>query len=457
MSLASDALAMARAGVQAADPGPAVAEALGTTSVTRWLGRGTGTVHLVALGKAAPAMTATAARSLGPRLAGGIAVVGEPGLRPVPNVTFIVGSHPVPTSASFHAGEAVLAYVGGLSEADRVVFLVSGGGSSLAEAPAGGLGLSAVRRTNDALLASGAPIQAVNTIRRHLSALKGGRLAAATRAGRHLTLAVSDVVGDRPEEVASGPTVADPTTFADALAAVEEHRLVDRLPLEVLAHLREGAEGTWPETVKPGDPLLRRGRFRLVASNELALRGAAEEAGRRGYRPTVLGGQLTGETVPAALVFVERMLRSEGPGPVAVLAGGETTVTLPAHFGKGGRNQEFAVAAGVALAGRAEAGVLSIGTDGIDGPTDAAGGWVDGTSAATAEGMGIPLASVLARHNAYDALARLGGLVRTGPTGTNVMDLHIGLIRRPREPKRATRAAPTGRARRGARSTPMRA
>jgi glycerate 2-kinase len=432
MSLASDALAIAKAGIAAADPSRAVTNAFRSSAVDRWLGHRRDSVHVVALGKGAASMTGAAVERLGPRFAGGISVVPGLGGSAPAGVDFLVGSHPLPTSASFHAGESLLAYVGRLSPADRVLFLLSGGGSSLAEAPAGGLGLSAVRRTTEALLASGAPIAGVNVVRRHLSALKGGRLAAASRAGRHFTFAISDVVGDRPEEIASGPTVADPTTFADAMEAVDQYRLADRLPLEVLTHLREGVEGRWPETVKPGDPALRRGRFQLVATNLTALRGAANEARRRGYRPTVLPGHLAGETIPSAWVFADRLLRSPGDRPVAVLAGGETSVTLPAHPGKGGRNQEFALASAVAIAGHRGVGVLSIGTDGIDGPTDAAGGFVDWTTGGKAERLGVPIASALAGHTSYDALERLGGLVRTGPTGTNVMDLHVGLRRRPR-------------------------
>jgi glycerate 2-kinase len=429
MSLDSDALRIALAGVRAVDPARAVREAMARPAVGRRLGGVPASVHLVALGKAARAMVEAASEALGSRSAGGVAVVREPGRIRAAGVTVIAGSHPMPTAASFHAGETLLRYVSGLSPSDRVVFLISGGGSSLAEAPAEGLGLSAVRRTTETLLASGAPIQAMNVLRRHLSAVKGGRLAAACRAGRWLTLAISDVVGDGPQEIASGPTVGDPTTFADALAAVDRYRLADRLPQEVVKYLRDGDAGRHPETVKPDDPRLALGRFRLVATNRLALEGAVAEARSRGYRPVLVSGQLTGETASVAEAFAQRLRAVASGAPVALLGGGETTVTLNAKPGRGGRNQEFVLAAASTLRGFRRSLVLSLGTDGIDGPTDAAGGWVDDRTMGRADGLGIDLGTALRRHDTYEPLDRLGGLLRTGPTGTNVMDLHVGLAR----------------------------
>jgi glycerate 2-kinase len=451
MTLASDALAIAVAGVEAVDPARAVQQVLARPAADRSLGLEPASVHLVALGKAARPMVEAASAVLGARSAGGLAVLREGGKIRAAGVAPLVGSHPLPTAASFRAGEALLRYVEALGPSDRVVFLISGGGSSLAEAPAWGLGLSAVRRTTEALLASGAPIQAMNLLRRHLSAVKGGRLAAACRAGRWLTLAISDVVGDAPYEIASGPTVGDPTTFAEALVAVEKYRLTDRLPLETIHYLREGAEGRRPETVKPGDERLRAGQFRLVATNRTAVRGAVVEAVRRRYRPVVVSGQLVGETLGVGTAFAERLTALARRGPVALVAGGETTVTLGTASGRGGRNQEFALGASLVLAGHPGTLVLSLGTDGIDGPTDAAGGWVDDRTTGRAARLGVDLPSAIRRHDTYDALARLGGLLRTGPTGTNVMDLHVGLAAR-----RPTRRVSASGGRRG-RTTPRRA
>ena len=436
MSHASDALEIARAGIRAVDPALAVRTGFRSGAVDRWLGRRKGAIHIVAIGKAAGPMAMAAAAELGARLAGGVAVVREAETVLPSSVGRLVGSHPLPTGASFRAGAAVLSYVGHLTPLDRVLFLISGGGSSLAESPADGVGLSAVRRTTEALLASGAPIQSMNSIRRHLSALKGGRLAAATGAARWTTFAISDVVGDAPEEVASGPTVEDPTTFADAQTAVERYGLTDRLPPAVLRHLEEGAAGRHVETIKPGDPRLAGGRFQFVATNRLALRGAAAEAVRRGFRVVVTSGHLTGETLPVGTAFAGKVSRIRSGRPVALLAGGETTVTLTEHSGTGGRNQEFALAGAPVLDGKAGRLVLSIGTDGVDGPTDAAGGWSDGQTMAKARALGIDVIARLARHDAYPTLEALGQLVRTGPTGTNVMDLHVGLAV-PASPKRS--------------------
>jgi glycerate 2-kinase len=436
MTLVSDALAIARAGIRAADPGRAVRRevrrgpgglALGASSLRPGSG---GRVHLVALGKAAGAMVDAAAGVLGPA-ALGIAITPRGYPAPRSTIPVVYGDHPVPRRASFRAGAALLRYVAALPPEDAVLFLISGGGSAVAEVPAPSLTPDDLTRTTELLLASGAPIGSMNAIRRHLSLLKGGRLAQATAARGIATVVVSDVVGDPPADIASGPTVGDPSTYADALRAVRAYHLSRRLPARVIRLLVAGARGDRPETPKPGDPRFRRTPFRLAATNRTALGAAAREARRRGFRTNLLSSRVTGETAPVARVFARRLRRAaaERPNrPVALLSGGETTVTLGRHPGRGGRNQEFALAAASELAGE-NALVLSVGTDGIDGPTDAAGGWTDGQSTALARRRGVDLEAALRRHAAYDALARLGGLVRTGPTGTNVMDLHLGLSR----------------------------
>ena len=441
MTLGSDALAIARAGVEAVEPAGAVARAFRVRNGRLWVGgeRLAGAqperVHAVALGKAASAMYDAAHRALEGFFGGGFAVVHEGYPPPEAPATLAFGEHPVPGHGSFEAGSALLGFVRGLAVEDSVVFLVSGGGSSLAEAPAPGVEALDVARTTAALLASGAPIQAMNAIRRHLSAVKGGRLAAATGAGRFATLAVSDVVGDRPCEIASGPTVADPTTYSDALVAVHRYHLADTLPAGVLHHLGEGVAGRRPETPKDGDPRLARGSFRLVATNRDALLAAEREARRRRYRTTLLSSEIVGETREVARVhgaLLAELVRSGAPGRRCLLSGGETTVTLGPEAGRGGRNQEFALSIAPVLVGLPGVHALSVGTDGIDGPTDAAGGWVDGETMARAAERGVEVEAALETHRAYDALERLGELVRTGPTGTNVMDLHILLHSAPR-------------------------
>jgi hydroxypyruvate reductase len=273
----------------------------------------------------------------------------------------------------------------------------------------------------------------MNAVRRHMSLIKGGQLARATVARTFGTLALSDVVGDTPEDIASGPTVPDPSTYQDALEVVRRYRLASRLPARVVRHLRDGACGRWPETPKPGDPRFQGAPFVLAATNRTAIEAAAREARRRRYLPRIVSRPLVGETQPVARAFARRLRHLNFPHRTrarALLAGGETTVSLGPHPGRGGRNQEFSLAAAAEIAGK-DMLVLSIGTDGIDGPTDAAGGWANGGTVERAHRRGVNLGKALAKHAAYDALVSLGSLVRTGPTGTNVMDLHVGLARFP--------------------------
>ncbi len=349
---------------------------------------------------------------------------------PADGAPAVFGNHPVPGPASFVAGARLLDHVRKLAADDVVLFLLSGGGSATVEVPAPQVRPEDLARTVTVLLASGVPLGAMNTVRRHLSLLKGGRLAQACPSRRFATVVISDVVGDVPADIASGPTVADPTTFYDALEVVRRFRLARRLPPRVVARLRCGARGELAETAKPGDTRLDRAPFALAATNRQALEAARAEARRRGFRTRLVARPIVGETQRAAASFVRQLLasstRSRPFRPLALIAGGETTVTLGPRHGRGGRNSEFAAATARRLRGE-EAVVLSVGTDGIDGPTDAAGGWVDGRSYERAVGLGIELDEALVSHDTYAVLERLGSLVRTGPTGTNVTDVHVGL------------------------------
>ena len=433
MTLASDAFAIARAGIRSVDPGTAVRHTFRRSRA--WLELGArriplspaGRIHLIAIGKAAGAMIDAAIAVAGPG-ADGLAVTPRGYPPPRASIPTLYGDHPVPGRGSFRAGRRLLDHVASIPGRDAVVFLLSGGGSAVAESPAEGVSPTEVAATTRALLASGATISEMNAIRRHLSAIKGGRLALATGADRFGSIAISDVVGDAPSDIASGPTVADPSTFGDALHAVDAHHLRSRLPPGVLRYLESGDRGRRPETPKGGEPRLRRAPFVIAASNRVALAASAREARRRGYRVRTLSSWMTGETREIAERFTRTLMAARSQGRFALLGGGETTVTLARGSGRGGRNQEFALAGLAPLEGR-RALVLSIGTDGIDGPTDAAGGWVDGRSAGRARARGVDVTAALGHHASYDALERIGGLVRTGPTGTNVMDLHVGLRR----------------------------
>ena len=437
MTLASDALAIARAGIAAVDPGRAVRGAIRVDAGRLSIGgrllpaRMTGPVHPVAFGKAAAAMLDAAATALGPRLGTGIAVVRSGNPVPRTPVELIESDHPVPTDRSVAAGRRLLEFVARLPGDEPTLFLVSGGASALVEVPAGSLTAADVARVNEALLDGGVPIQGMNTVRRHLSLVKGGRLGAATASNTFVTLAVSDVVGDAPQDVASGPTVGDPTSYQDALEVLARYHLARSVPYRVLRHLSAGAAGRIAPNPGPDDPRLRRGLFVFVATNRRALAASAVEARRRGYRSGILSSTLVGESREVGESFARRLRAAVPRGraalPRCVLAGGETTVTLGTSPGRGGRNQEFALAGARVLAGRPFVHLLSVGTDGIDGPTDAAGGWTDGATLDRASLHNVDIDRALARHDAYPALKRLGELVVLGPTGTNVMDLHVGL------------------------------
>lgn len=442
MTLASDSAGILRAALRAADPRVAVRRALHLRPGRLGLPGGRvlrlppgSRVHLLALGKAAGPMADAAVAVLGRRFAGGIAALREGTPPPLAAVETLRGEHPVPGGGSVRAGRRLLAYAGAIPEGDRALFLLSGGGSAIAEVPAPPLTLADLAATARVLLRSGAPIQSLNIVRRHLSSFKGGRLGAGCAAGEWAALAISDVVGDTPWDIASGPTVADPTRFAEALAVARREGFLGRLPGRVRRHLTEGSAGRRPETPKPGDRALARGSFHLLATNRTALKAAAGEARRRGYRAELLSSRVVGESRAVGLlhgeILAERARDGRARGlPACLLSGGETTVTITGPAGRGGRNQEFVLAAVPALAGLRSVRLTSLGSDGIDGPTDAAGGWVDGRTAARAARRGVDLAAALRRHASYDALEALGGLVRTGPTGTNVMDLHVGLAGR---------------------------
>lgn len=437
MTLASDALAIARAGIAAVDPGRCVTEAIEREgNVLRVAGRRLPLppgrrIRIAAFGKASAAMADAAIDALGPYAGQALVVVRRGNPPPRASVERLEGDHPVPTARSEQAGRRLLDFAASAGPDEPTVYLVSGGGSAIVEVPADGITIDDIAATNEALLASGAPIQAMNVVRRHLSLLKGGRLALATRSRRVVTLALSDVVGDDPADIASGPTVGDPSRFKDAVRVVERYGLGPRLPRSVRKRLDDGLQGRCEENPAPHDPRLAGHRFHFVATNRRALAASASEARRRGFRTTLLSSTMVGESEKVGVAFARRLLELHR-GPAApsgrcLLGGGETTVTLGRHHGVGGRNQEFALAAARPLAGVAFLYLLSIGTDGIDGPTDAAGGSVDGATVDRARNAGVDIDRALATHDAYPALRRVGGLLRTGPTGTNVMDLHIGL------------------------------
>lgn len=347
---------------------------------------------------------------------------------PTGRIEVAESSHPVPDEAGAAAAARLLALAGEAREGDLVLFLVSGGGSSLITLPAPGLALEELKAVNRALLASGATIHEMNVIRRHLSAISGGRLAAAAHPARVVTLAISDVPGDDPTVIASGPTVPDPSSFAEARALVAHYRMA--LPAAAAAHLAAAAE----ETPKPGDPRLGTPDYRFIATPQMALLAAAAEARASGLTPLILGDALEGEArgLGLALAGIARAVRAHGhplPAPCLLLSGGETTVTIgPEGAGRGGRNTECLLGLAVALEGAPGIWALMGDTDGIDGTEDAAGAVAAPDSLTRARAAGLDPRAVLAKHDSYGLFATIGDLVRTGPTLTNVNDLRAILI-----------------------------
>jgi hydroxypyruvate reductase len=337
----------------------------------------------------------------------------------------------VPNEASVDAARKVVARLEALGSEDTLLFLISGGGSALLTWPAGRLSLEDLQRTTEVLLAAGASIDELNVVRKHLDLVKGGRLARFGSPGRTLLLALSDVIGDRLDVIASGPLTADPSTYGEALTVVERRGVWRDLPGRVREHLIRGRDGEIEETPKPGDPRLEAVESRIVGGNRAAVEAAAAEAERRGYETLVLTTQLGGESRFAGgmLAAVAREVVGSGApvtAPACILAAGETTVTVRGQ-GSGGRNQELALGAVEGLAGL-PALLGSVGTDGIDGPTDAAGALAFGDTLERARDRGLDVARALERNDSHGFFEALGDLVVTGSTGTNVMDLQILLV-----------------------------
>jgi hydroxypyruvate reductase len=383
---------------------------------------------VIAAGKAAPAMATAAARRLGSRVRAGLVVAAAPAQVP-DGFELIVGGHPLPTDPSERAGRRALALAESCGPDERLVVLLSGGASALMAVPADGVALDDKRATTARLLRAGADIHALNTVRKHLSAMKGGWLAA--RAGGACdALAISDVVGDDPSIIASGPTVADVSRFEDALDVLRRFGGEGAYPSAAVARLRRGADGAVPETPKPGDARIALTTTTVIGSRRNAMAGALEAAGALGYHVLRLDDPVVGEARTTAVAHLRAVLaRSAGLGrPACIVSSGETTVHVTGH-GTGGRNQEFALAAAAPLAGAgAPAIVASVGTDGIDGPTDAAGALADSTTIERARAAGLLPDRYLSDNNAYAFFDALGDLIHTGATGTNVGDLQVILL-----------------------------
>ncbi|MBS1190133.1 MAG: glycerate kinase [Rhodocyclaceae bacterium] len=387
---------------------------------------GDGRLIVVGAGKASAAM-ARAVEDHWPGELDGLVVTRYGHGVPCRRIEVVEAAHPVPDAAGEAAAARILERVRGLGAEDRVLALISGGGSALLAAPAPGVTLAQKRAVTGALLKSGASIAEMNCVRKHLSAVKGGRLAAAAWPARVLTLAISDVPGDDPAVIASGPTVADPTTCADALAILERYRIA--IAPALWARLKAGEL----ETPKPGDPRLEKSAFRLVASPLQMLQAAAETARAAGVAPLILGDAIEGEAREVAKALAGIALSCARHGlpakpPCVLLSGGETTVTLRGG-GRGGRNTEFLLALALALDGAPGIHALAADTDGIDGSEDNAGAFVGPDTLERARGTGINPHQRLEDNDAWGFFSALGNLLVTGPTRTNVNDFRAILVR----------------------------
>ncbi len=385
-----------------------------------------GRTVVVGAGKAAAAM-AQAVEAHWPAPLEGLAVTRYGQKLPTRFIEIAESSHPVPDAAGEAAARRMLARVAGLGPDDLVLCLMSGGASALLSLPAEGLTLADKQEVNRALLRSGASIHEMNCVRKHLSAIKGGRLAAACGRAQLVTLAISDVPGDDPSVIGSGPTVADPTSFADARAIIAKYGIAP--PAAVTRRLASGADA---ETPKPGDPRLAHARYRLIATPQMSLEAAAAKARAAGIRPLILSDSLEGEAreVARALAAIARQVVRFGQpveAPGVLLSGGEATVTVRGK-GKGGRNSELLLALALALAGEPRIHALAAGTDGIDGSEDNAGALIGPDTLARAQAGGLAPLALLDDNDSYSFFAATGDLLVTGPTHTNVNDFRAILI-----------------------------
>jgi len=340
--------------------------------------------------------------------------------------------HPIPTARNIEASRRIASAALGLTDRDHLLVLMSGGASAHLAWPAEGLQLEDLQTVTSMLLRAGASIDELNTVRKHLERLKGGRLAAMARCASIRTLVLCDVLpdedGPRLDMVSSGPTIPDATTYAQAIEVVER-RLGDRCPEAVRRHLDRGEAGDLPETPEPGDPAIAHARARSIGDNTILRLAAARAAEDLGYKASVIKASITGPAADEGRAFALRAVQAtRGTKPSAIIAGGETTVDVGAATGKGGRNQEFALAAAQAIRGSTGVAIASVGSDGVDGPTNAAGAIVDGDSWDRIERGGRRPEEALQNHDSYPALDLARDLVRTGPTGSNLNDLMLALI-----------------------------
>lgn len=388
---------------------------------------------VVGFGKASPAMAQAMEDALGDLIDAGVVITkyghghaGQGG-----KIRLFESGHPIPDENGCKAAGEIVNLVGPADGRTLVVCLISGGGSSLFVSPRRGITLAEKRVVTDLLLKSGADIGELNTVRKHLSMVKGGRFAEIVHPATTVSLILSDVIGDRLDVIASGPTAPDPSTYNDAVAVLAKYGLIEKVPEPVAMLLDMGTRGVIPETPKPGDPVFAKVTNRVVGSNLTALEAARSRAEALGFRAEIVSAEISGEARETGRWLARKALAAQGSmgmrEPLYLISGGETTVSVTGE-GKGGRNMELALAFALEIEGTSGITLLSAGTDGTDGPTDAAGAVVDGMTTAAARAAGIDPEAYLRDNDSYEFFRKSGGLLVTGPTGTNVMDLQLVLI-----------------------------
>ena len=433
-----DALAIFESGVKAVDPARAVKNHVRLEGNCLAVGKKAidlsrfDRISVVGAGKASVSMAQAVEEILGGRLNSGLVNTKYGYSVPLKRVQVIEAGHPVPDEAGFCGSQKIAQFLEKTDKKDLVFFLISGGGSALLPYPVEGITLEDKQMMTRILLEVGASIHEINTLRKHLSQVKGGRLARLAHPSTLVSLILSDVIGDDLDSIASGPTVPDHTTFDDCLDILEKYRILNRIPPAVAEIIYKGARGEIEETPKPGDPVFERTQNLIIGSNIMAVEAAAKKAEELGYNTLILSTFIEGETRDVAKVhagIAKEILSSGNPinRPACVLSGGETTVTIRGK-GKGGRNQEFCLAASIDIDGRDGVVLLSAGTDGTDGPTDAAGAIADGTTVSRAKKLGLNPGRYLRENDSYHFFEALDDLIITGPTYTNVMDLRIMLV-----------------------------
>ena len=422
-ALRRQALAIFRAAVAAADPEAGVKHRLERLDLSRFRN-----IYVVGAGKAGASMAAAAERVLGRRITAGLVNVKHGHVAKLRRIELNECGHPIPDRKGVAGAERIAQMAQQAQRGDLVVCLISGGASALLPLPPAPITLAQIQKLTHLLLACGADIHEINATRKHLSQIQGGQLARMASPAAVESLLLSDVIGDDPGVIGSGPTAADATTFKTVAAILEKYGLAKRVPRAIRDRIEQGVRGEIKETPKPDDPLFRRVRVAIVGSNRLALAAAKRRAREFGFHPLVLSSEIQGEARQIARVhaaIAHELARTGQPvrPPVCVISGGETTVTLKGR-GKGGRNQEFALAAAIDVAGLPDTVILSAGTDGSDGPTDAAGAIVDGDTLRRKPDA----RRFLDNNDSYHYFAALGDLIKTGPTLTNVMDVQLVLV-----------------------------